>query len=218
MASSSYDVQLQIRRAAEERSAAHQDLVSWIDHVAVQGCKETDKKRTTKASENINAKDHSTTSLKDAQISSIDRSQCEDERLRGNNFFALGNYHDAIACYTRCLGNKDALTSPLVYSNRAIAHLKLKSWVQAEADATLALQIDPLHFKSYQRRCVARLAMGKVRAAMQDICAATDAATADDPSAESSLAEIQELRTTIEKKLAELPTKCPRRKIPITIV
>lgn len=118
MASSSYDVQLQIRRAAEERSAAHQDLVSWIDHVAVQGCKETDKKRTTKASENINAKDHSTTSLKDAQISSIDRSHCEDERLRGNNFFALGNYHDAIACYTRCLGNKDALTSPLVYSNR----------------------------------------------------------------------------------------------------
>ena len=60
--------------------------------------------------------------------------------------------------------------------------------------------------------------MGKVRAAMQDICAATDAATADDPSAESSLAEIQELRTKIEKKLAELPTKCPRRKIPITIV
>lgn len=118
MASSSYDVQLQIRRDAEERSAAHQDLASWIDHVAVQGCKETDQERTAKASENINAKEHSTTSLKDAQISSIDRSQCEDERLRGNNFFALGNYHDAIACYTRCLGNKDASTSPLVYSNR----------------------------------------------------------------------------------------------------
>ena len=31
----------------------------------------------------------------------------------------------------------------------------------AEADATSALQIDPLHYKSYQRRCVARLSLGK---------------------------------------------------------
>jgi hypothetical protein len=101
----------------------------------------------------------------------------------------------------------------------AMAHLKLKKWVQAEADSTSALRIDPLHYKSYQRRCVARLSMGKVRAAMQDVCAAMDAAGADDSAAESVLAEIRELRTKIEKKLAHLPTKCAmRRKIPITVL
>jgi hypothetical protein len=100
-----------------------------------------------------------------------------------------------------------------------MANLKLKSWVQAEADSTSALRIDPHHYKSYQRRSVARLSMGKVRAAMQDICAAMDAASADDSAAESALAEIREHRTKIEKKLADLPTKCAlRKKIPITVV
>ena len=61
--------------------------------------------------------------------------------------------------------------------------------------------------------------MGKVRAAMQDICAAIDAATADNSAGESALAEIQQLRSKIEKKLVELPAKCvSRRKLPITIV
>jgi hypothetical protein len=101
----------------------------------------------------------------------------------------------------------------------AMAHLNLKCWVLAEADATSSLQIDPLHFKSYQRRCVARLSVGKVRAAMQDICAATDAATANDSGGESALAEIQQLRKKIEKKLVELAVKCvSRRKLPITTV
>ena len=239
MPSSSHDVQLRIRRDAEERSAAHQDLVSWIDRVSIQGSKVTGQDRTENAREKITVK--LCTSFTQAAFYAS-RSQCDDERLRGNSFFAQGMYQDAIACYTRCLGDKDALDSHLVYSNRgknvrsplqhqshaaililtfapAMAHLKLKCWLQAEADATSALQINPLHFKSYQRRCVARLSMGKVRAAMQDICAAMDAATADDSAGESALAEIQQLRTKIEKKLVELPAKCAsRRKLLITIV
>ena len=93
----------------------------------------------------------------------------------------------------------------------AMAHLKLKSWAQAEADATSALQIDPLHYKSYQRRCVARLSMGKVRAALLDICAAEDScrlwmehekgSSSVASSAKSSLMEIQKLRLKVEKAL-----------------
>ena len=100
-----------------------------------------------------------------------------------------------------------------------MAHLKLKSWIQAEADSTSALRIDPLHYKASHRRSVARLSMGKVRAAKQDICAAMDAASADASAVESVLAEIRELCTKIDNKLADLHTKCAlRRKMPVTVV
>ena len=108
-----------------------------------------------------------------------------------------------------------------------MAHLKLKSWPQAEDDATSALDIDPLHFKSYHRRCVARLSMGKVRAAILDACAAEDSCLLfmkekreeDNPeNNESSLAEIQKLRIRVEKVLADAVKRAPRRRLPITIV
>ena len=107
----------------------------------------------------------------------------------------------------------------------AMAHLKMKSWAQAEADATSALQIDPHHFKSYQRRCVARLAMGKVRAAMVDICSAQDGCMLDKSNAvdakstySNNLAEIQKLRKKVEKALVDSAKRAPRRRIPVTVV
>jgi hypothetical protein len=125
--SSSYDVQLQIRLAAEECNAAHQDLASWIDKVATQGGEVKDPVTTTRM--------RGSTSLNDARISSIDLSQCDDERLQGNEYFAKGFYHEAIACYTRCLGNKKALDSPVVYSNRG------KSVSVGELSCTHALTV-----------------------------------------------------------------------------
>ncbi len=50
-----------------------------------------------------------------------------------------------------------------------MAHLKLKDWHSAESDATIAINLDALHFKSYQRRSVARLSLGKVKAALKDL-------------------------------------------------
>jgi hypothetical protein len=108
----------------------------------------------------------------------------------------------------------------------AMAHLKLKHWTQAEADATSALEIDNLHYKSYQRRCVARLSMGKVRAAIMDICSAQDSyelemkATFQDENDSrfmtSALNEIQMLRKKVEKALVEAARRAPRRQLPIT--
>ena len=115
MASSSqYDVQLRIRQEAEERSAAHQDLASWIDCVANQRHENgADAERTVLSTASFNRYGQWV-----PKIASIDHDQCNDERLRGNDFFVQGKYQEAIACYSRCLGNKDALASPLVYSNR----------------------------------------------------------------------------------------------------
>ena len=109
-------------------------------------------------------------------------------------------YHDAIQCFTRCLVHGEASTTTVVYSYRgetcthntesileslftssfnlrihiAMAHLKLKNWLNAEADTTAALEINPTHSKSYQRRSVARLSLGKLRATMMDACVADD--------------------------------------------
>jgi tetratricopeptide (TPR) repeat protein len=216
------EAQLRLRQEAEERNSAHQDLASWIDCVAAKGCNGVERKKIEKAS----------------TVVTFDNSLCDNERVRGNNYFTKGMYQEAIECYSRCLANKDALA--VVYSNRgkkcscqfnktsvpyvcnhpslyyslsAMAYLKLKSWILAEADATSALQIDPLHYKSYQRRCVARLSLGKVRAAMMDVCAALDAATINDSALESTLMEIQQLRTKVEKRMIELPNKCAVRRV-----
>ena len=110
-----------------------------------------------------------------------------------------------------------------------MAHLKVKNEAPAEDDATSALQIDPHHFKSYQRRCVARLSMGKVRAAMIDVCAAENSCvrflkeTGEQDgdhvaAASSSLAEIQKLRTKADNALAHAAKRAPRRKLPVTVV
>lgn len=96
------EAQLRIRQEAEERSSAHQDLASWIDCVAAKGCKGFEQKKIEKAS----------------TVVTFDNSLCDNERVRGNNYFTQGMYQEAIECYSRCLGNKDALASPVVYSNR----------------------------------------------------------------------------------------------------
>lgn len=96
------ETQLRVRQEAEERSSAHQDLASWIDCVAAKGCEGVNQKKIENAS----------------SVVTFDNNLCDDERVRGNNYFTQGMYQEAIECYSRCLGNKDALTSPVVYSNR----------------------------------------------------------------------------------------------------
>jgi tetratricopeptide (TPR) repeat protein len=76
-------------------------------------------------------------------------------------------FHAAIKCYTRCLGLKTG--NYVAFSNRAMAQLKLKRFAEAEADCGAALRIEPTHIKSLQRRASARIALGKARAAVQDL-------------------------------------------------
>lgn len=103
-----------------------------------------------------------------------------------------------------------------------MTHLKLKYWAQAESDATSALEIDNLHYKSYQRRCVARLSMGKLRAAMMDVCSAQDCYELEmkakcNPKTDLASNELKVLRDKVEKALVEAAQRAPRRKLPVTI-
>jgi len=93
------------------------------------------------------------------------------ERRRGNTLFAERKYVDAIKSYTKCL-ILNGHSCATCYSNRSMAYLKVKEWGQAEEDASSAIAIDQKHIKSYHRRAMARLRLGKVRAALVDIGAA----------------------------------------------
>ena len=118
MASASYDAQVRIRRDAEEHSIAHQDLGSWMDQMKSKPLQP--KPITEKKKEDGGRANSPKVPLKGSvPVPCIaGASSCEEERIQGNSYFAQGEYEDAIKCYTRCLGKKDALTSPLVYSNR----------------------------------------------------------------------------------------------------
>lgn len=121
MASTSYDAQLQIRRDAEERNRAHEELGLWMDGIGKSRSKPISEKRKVVAGARgtVTAVKEKLTTIGDDETKiRSNQSRYEEERFRGNDFFKQGKYDDAIICYTRCLGEKDALASPLVYSNR----------------------------------------------------------------------------------------------------
>ncbi|EJK60588.1 hypothetical protein THAOC_19025, partial [Thalassiosira oceanica] len=195
-----------VRRDADSLSEAVSDLASWIEEI----------------------KNHN---------QSAARGSCKELRRRGNEKFAEGRFDDAVRCYTRCLKNanenEELLPNEvlLAYSNRAMANLKLKRWKAAEADATSALEIDPSHSKSLQRRATARLSLGKLRAATVDVCSARDCASgsfvggqgepeerAPENASERERQELERLSSRIDSALAKAIRDAPRRKIAVRTI
>ena len=102
-----YETQLRIRREGEERIRAQQDLTSWLDELKLSS----------------NTPDANLSRVKGTMVETTTPpivANFEDERRRGNEFFSRGKYQEAIECYTRCLLDKDAAMSPVVYSNRGM--------------------------------------------------------------------------------------------------
>eukprot|EP01048_Picozoa_sp_COSAG05_P009955 COSAG05_NODE_848_length_6985_cov_11.108336_1_plen_378_part_00 len=91
------------------------------------------------------------------------------EKDKGNRLYLEQRYGESVAAYTRGLDvlyGKAAQDCPAVaalqslksvlYSNRAMAHLKLQNWDLADADASSCLDLDPTAVKGYLRRGVAQ--------------------------------------------------------------
>ena len=112
-----YGAQLRMRREAEERTIAQQDLNSWFNDIKLNqdrsNAELTGAKTKAVAEKKTHVKQEPALTNPSSNSGSL-----EEQRLRGNHFFSRGRYEDAIQCYTRCLSNKDALESPVVYSNR----------------------------------------------------------------------------------------------------
>uniref|UniRef100_A0A803LYJ0 F-box protein At3g26010-like beta-propeller domain-containing protein n=1 Tax=Chenopodium quinoa TaxID=63459 RepID=A0A803LYJ0_CHEQI len=67
---------------------------------------------------------------------------------QGNNNFMACKFNEAISCYTRSI----ALSrSAEAYANRAMAHIMVSRFHEAEDDCTQALNLDPTYFKAYSR-------------------------------------------------------------------
>ena len=103
------------------------------------------------------------------------------EKDKGNRLYLEQRYGESIAAYTRGLdvlyGKQaqecDATAAlqslkSLLYSNRAMAHLKLQNWDLADADASSCLDLDPTAVKGYLRRGVAKREQHRYADAVRD--------------------------------------------------
>ena len=99
-------------------------------------------------------------------IESSKISAAEGAKQIGNEAFRSGRYEDAIRRYSEAiyLNPKEAI----YYSNRAMAHLKLGNYSDAEMDCDAALEIDNYLVKAWLRRGTARMAMGMLEEARSD--------------------------------------------------
>ena len=68
--------------------------------------------------------------------------------------------------YSQGIGVDDSI--PMLYSNRAMAYLKLGNFVEAERDCSLALSIDPGNVKALLRRGTARAYLAQFQQALED--------------------------------------------------
>ena len=123
----------------------------------------------------------------------------EAQRRLGNEKFARGDYEGAVRSYSLCLGLK--ARNHVALSNRAMAYLKQNQYNNAEADCDTALTYEPDHFKSLQRRATARHALGKHRAAAQDVMRALRI----EPSSKALLAQQQRILTALRSAAADAP-------------
>lgn len=92
-------------------------------------------------------------------------------KAEGNALFSSLDYDRAIEKYTRCISEipeSDHTLRTVVYSNRAQCYIKLQKYENAFLDADKALQYDPNHMKSIQRRGTSSYYTGRFRQARKD--------------------------------------------------
>jgi len=142
-----------------------------------------------------------------------DRDAETAQREQGNREYQSGNFTAAIKSYTKCLGLK--AHNYVAFSNRAMAYIKLKEYIRAEQDCNSALSINSQHTKSMMRRSTARNAIGKHRAALQDLYDAQEITMNDE---NSTTQQMKQYKTDIMKTqelLKQAINRAPLVPIPV---
>lgn len=88
------------------------------------------------------------------------------ECCAGNVAFKAGKYEDAIKHYTQAIEHDPDMV--VAFNNRGMAYIKQDMFVEAEVDASRALDLDSKNVKARFRRGVAREAQGKIADAIVD--------------------------------------------------
>ena len=128
----------------------------------------------------------------------------ENAKRKANGFFSQGNFEDAVKWFSKgiCLVESNKVMyvpsdlHSILHSNRAMAHIKLKSWSEAESDCTAALVVNLNNTKARYRRAMARHELGKTVAALEDLDQVLN--ELPDP---SSNKEVLELKQQITEQL-----------------
>ena len=89
-----------------------------------------------------------------------------NEKDKGNECFKGAELNQSIYHYSRSL-HLDP-NNAIVYSNRAMTHLRLKEYSAAESDCGKAIALDPSYVKAWSRRGMALHKRGRYKAAVAD--------------------------------------------------
>jgi Asp-tRNA(Asn)/Glu-tRNA(Gln) amidotransferase A subunit family amidase/Tfp pilus assembly protein PilF len=95
------------------------------------------------------------------------RTSGEAAKKCGNDAFRSGKYDEAVRWYSEAI--KHNPEEAVYYSNRAMAHLKLGAYTAAETDCDAAIERDAYSVKAWLRRGSARLALGLLEEAEEDL-------------------------------------------------
>uniref|UniRef100_K3WSW6 Uncharacterized protein n=1 Tax=Globisporangium ultimum (strain ATCC 200006 / CBS 805.95 / DAOM BR144) TaxID=431595 RepID=K3WSW6_GLOUD len=88
------------------------------------------------------------------------------EKQKGNECFKVNENDEAILYYTRSMAFDDS--NAIIYANRAMAYLRIKSFAAAEQDCSRAVLLDPTYVKGWTRRGMTRFRRGKYAEAIAD--------------------------------------------------
>ena len=150
------------------------------------------------------------TSIKKSTVSSLNPEYLANaEKDKGNECLRSKDYEEAIIYYTRSI---DLLQRAALYTNRALAYLKMNNFEKAEYDTTYALvkchDITPqLKIKALVRRATARMKRAKYQGALED-CDIGISLSGD--SDKSTLKEFTDLKSEITKKMNNLDVPTPQ--------
>lgn len=93
--------------------------------------------------------------------------KAEHYKKWGNHYFEKKNYAEAIESYTKAIECNPEVA--VYFANRAQCQLFEQRYGACEADCTLAIQLDGNYLKAYYRRALARIQLGKVEQAREDL-------------------------------------------------
>lgn len=131
------------------------------------------------------------------------QSGVEKAREHANALFSKGSVEEASRWFSKCLWliesgqvsgskewNEEQRTA--LHSNRAFAYIKLGRFEEAESDCSSTLSLSPTRVKALYRRAQARLELGRLEGALEDVEAALRQ--------QSDSQELKELRDRIAEK------------------
>jgi tetratricopeptide (TPR) repeat protein len=91
--------------------------------------------------------------LDPGQMTAEERAFTADyEKRKGNECFKANEFEDAVVYFSRSIFVQPE--NAKVWANRAMAHLRLKQYEQAEDDCTEAIRLEPNYVKAFSRRAM----------------------------------------------------------------